>query len=107
MHTGWKTSVLHAEKGKNDDDEWNVEAGTQGGEVMKKEELLELEALDGPRLAEIAHEKVKGKPTERAVVAEQILIGRWPVGLGKFCSADMGLDYYERMGSSHFQKKFK
>lgn len=74
---------------------------------MKKEELLELESIDGPRLAEIAHEKVKGKPTERAMVAEQILIGRWPVGLGKFCSADMGLDYYERMGSSHFQKKFK
>ena len=74
---------------------------------MKKEELLELEALDGPRLAEIANEKVNGKPTERAVVAEQILIGRWPVGLGKYCTADMGLDYYERMGSSHFQKKFK
>lgn len=74
---------------------------------MKKEELLELESLDGPRLAEIANEKVKGKPTERAVVAEQILIGRWPVGLGKYCTADMGLDYYERMGSSLFQKKFK
>ena len=43
---------------------------------MTKEELLELEALDGPRLAEIAHEKVKGKPTERAMAAEQILIGR-------------------------------
>ena len=50
---------------------------------MKKEELLELESLSGPRLAEIANEKVNGKPTERAVVAEQILIGRWPVGLGE------------------------
>lgn len=74
---------------------------------MKKEELLELESLDGPRLAEIANEKVNGKPTERAVVSEQILIGRWPVGLGKFCSADMGLDYYENLGSRQFQKKFK
>lgn len=74
---------------------------------MKKEKLLELEALDSPKLAEIAHEKVKGKPTERAMVAEQILIGRWPVGLGKYCTTNMGLDYYERMGSSHFQKKFK
>lgn len=74
---------------------------------MTKEELLELEALDGPRLAEIAHEKVNGKPTERAMVTEQILIGRWPVGLGKFCSADMGLDYYDRMGSSRFQKRFR
>lgn len=74
---------------------------------MTKEELLELERLDGPSLNAIAEEKIDGKPTERAVVASQILIGRWPVGLGKFCGADMGLDYYERMGSSRFQKKFK
>ena len=74
---------------------------------MKKEELLELESLDGPRLAEIAHEKVNGKPTERAMVAEQILIGRWPVSLGKYCTTDMGLDYYDRMGRSHFQKRFR
>ncbi len=74
---------------------------------MKKEELLELESLDGPRLEEIAHEKVKGKPTERAVAAEQILIGRWPAEHGKCCSPDMDLDYYERMGSSRFQKRFR
>lgn len=74
---------------------------------MTKEELLELEALDSPRLGEIANEKVNGKPTERAVVAEQILIGRWPAERGNRCSANMGLDYYEKRGSSRFQKRFK
>ena len=74
---------------------------------MKRDELLELESLNGPKLREIAEEKKGGKPTERALVAEQILIGRWPVGLGKFCSADMGLDYYESRGNHRFQKSFK
>lgn len=74
---------------------------------MKKEELLELERLDEPSLKSIAEEKKGGKPTERAVVASQILIGRWPEGLGKRCSADMGLDYYERRGTSNFQKRFR
>ena len=74
---------------------------------MKRDELLELESLNGLQLREIAEEKKGGKPTERAVVAEQILIGRWSVGLGKYCTADMGLDYYESRGNHHFQKKFK
>lgn len=74
---------------------------------MTKEELLELERLDGPSLNAIAEEKIDGKPTERAVVASQILIGRWPAERGNRCSANMGLDYYEKRGSSRFQKRFK
>ena len=75
--------------------------------MLSKQELLELERLDGPRLKEIAEETENGKPTERAEVAKQIIIGRWPAEHGKGCSSDMDLDYYERRGSSYFQKKFR
>lgn len=74
---------------------------------MKREELLELEAYDGPRLREIAKEKKDSKPTERAEAANQILIGRWPEDRGSHCTSDMNLDYYERRGNHRFQKRFK
>ena len=74
---------------------------------MKKEELLELERLDGPSLKSIAEEKKDGKPTERAEVANSILIGRWPEERGCHCTSDMNLDYYESRGNHRFQKRFK
>lgn len=61
---------------------------------MKKEELLELEALDGPRLAEIAHEKVKGK----TYLADL----RWTPDEGNECMilrfTKGGRSYYSRRG---------
>lgn len=75
--------------------------------MLTKAELLDLESLDGPRLKEIAEETENGKSTERAEAAKQIMIGRWPAEHGKCCSPDMDLDYYERRGSSYFQKKFR
>lgn len=75
--------------------------------MLSRAELLELESLDGPSLREIAKEEGNGKPTERAEVAKQIIIGRWPAEHGKGCSSDMHLDYYERRGSRRYQKKFK
>lgn len=74
---------------------------------MKKEELLRLERLDGPSLKAIAEEKKDGKPTERAEVANQILIGRWPEERGYRCTLDMNLDYCESRGNHRFQKRFK